>query len=89
MSCGNPHETPCVEVRSLMYLYIDNEIDARHEVLISTHLIECQPCDDVYAVERAFRAKVQRACACEPAPQALRMQITTQISQLRIEYRSE
>lgn len=89
MSCGNPHETPCVEVRSLMYLYIDNEIDQTHYVQVTTHLVECAPCDDIYAAERALRAKVLRACQCEPAPDELRVQITTRIQQLRIEYRSE
>lgn len=89
MSCGNAHDMPCVEVRSLMYLYIDNELDEVHYLRITTHLTECSPCDEIVTAERAMIALVGRSCQCEPAPEELRMKIVTQISQLRIEYRSE
>ena len=43
MSCGNHHDVPCVEVLSLMWVYIDNEIDDSHRVEVTVHLQECPP----------------------------------------------
>lgn len=89
MSCGNPHEMPCVEVRSMMYLYIDNEVDEMHYLSITTHLTECPPCEEIITAERSMLALVKRSCVCPPAPEELRVKIVSQISQLRIEYRTE
>ncbi|MSV75086.1 MAG: mycothiol system anti-sigma-R factor, partial [Actinobacteria bacterium] len=35
MSCGNPHATPCTEVLSLLYVYIDEEIDEVHRIEVT------------------------------------------------------
>jgi len=32
MSCGNPHNIPCNDVAQVLLLFIDNEIDALHEL---------------------------------------------------------
>lgn len=84
MSCGGPHETPCSEVLSLVFLYIDNEIDEQREVTVSTHLRECPPCEGEYAIERRVRTLVQRGCRGEGAPEAVRQRIITEIRQISI-----
>lgn len=89
MSCGNPHEMPCIEVRSMMALYIDNELEHVEIIRITGHLTECPPCDELFVAERSFRALVQRSCQCGPAPEELRVSITAKIQQLRIEPRTE
>ena len=32
MSCGNPHDLPCNDVAQVLLLFIDNEINALHEL---------------------------------------------------------
>jgi mycothiol system anti-sigma-R factor len=86
MSCGSPHQTPCVEVLQHIYAYIDGEVDGPVEVSITTHLRECPPCLQHFAVERAVKGLVRRSCACEQAPEELRTQIVTKIRQITITY---
>jgi mycothiol system anti-sigma-R factor len=78
MSCGNPHETPCTEVLDAVYSYLDGEIDDHQRALIVQHLDECGPC----------LQQLHRSCACESAPEQLRVQIVTRIRQVSVTYHS-
>jgi mycothiol system anti-sigma-R factor len=89
MSCGNPHETPCTEVLSLVYVFIDGEIDAPHQVEVTAHLLKCPPCGEEYAVERKLKERVRQACECETIPDEVRMRIVAEIRQVSITYRYE
>ncbi len=86
MSCGNPHETACTEVLSLVYVYIDDEIDEVRRVQVTTHLQECPPCVTQFRIEERIRERVKRACGCEPTAE-VRARIITQFRS--ITYRSE
>lgn len=88
MSCGQPHETDCSEVLSMVYDFLDGEIDAEQHDRIAQHLDECGPCLRQYGLEQAVKALVHRSCACEHAPERLRVQIVTRIRQISITYRS-
>ena len=88
MSCGQPHETDCTEVLSMVYDFLDGEIDAEERARIAQHLDECSPCLRQYGLEQAVKALVHRSCACEHAPERLRVQIVTRIRQISITYRS-
>lgn len=88
MSCGNPHEMPCSDVDALVYAFLDGEATDADRVRIAHHLEECPPCLRQYALERAVKALVSRSCACEHAPEHLRVQIVTRIRQISITYRS-
>ena len=79
MSCGNPHATPCTEVLSLVYVYIDNECSAVQHVEVTAHLEECGPCAEIVSVERVIKARVKRSCECTEAPETLRTSIVTSI----------
>jgi mycothiol system anti-sigma-R factor len=61
-------------------------VDGPVEVSITTHLRECPPCLQHFAVERAVKGLVRRSCACEQAPEELRTQIVTKIRQITITY---
>lgn len=89
MSCGKPHETPCTEVLSLIYVYLDDEIDEVRRVQITTHLGECPPCEEQFSIEVAFKRRIQQCCRSGPAPDDLRTRIVTQVSEWRVQYRSE
>lgn len=84
MSCGNAHAKPCNEVLSLVFLYIDDEIEESLRIEVSTHLDECSPCEGEYAIERRVRSLVQRCCRGDGAPDSVRESIITQIQQITI-----
>jgi len=65
MSCGRPHEVPCTQVLSLVYVYIDDEIDEVQRVQVTRHLGECGPCVEQFTIERRIRERVRSACGCE------------------------
>jgi mycothiol system anti-sigma-R factor len=88
VSCGNPHETDCSDVLDLVYAFLDGEIDDRDRSRIAHHLDECGPCLRQFALEQAVKSLVNRSCACEHAPDHLRVQIVTSIRQISITYRS-
>lgn len=87
MSCGNHHATPCSEVLSLVYVYIDDECDAVQGIQITTHLDECGPCAEIVRIERVIKARVKSSCDCTEAPETLRTSIVTSIRATY--YRSE
>jgi mycothiol system anti-sigma-R factor len=88
MSCGNPHETDCSEVLALVYGFLDDEVDVADRSRIAQHLDECSPCLRQFALEQAVKSLVNRSCACEQAPDRLRIQIVTRIRQISITYRT-
>ena len=89
MSCGNPHATPCTEVLSLLYVYIDDEIDEVHRIEVTTHLGECPPSVDSFTVERRLKTRLRDACMAEQVPDQVRSRIIAQIQQVSITYRYE
>ncbi len=89
MSCGNPHATPCTEVLSLLYVYIDEEIDEVHRIEVTTHLGECPLCAEHFTVERRMKERVRAACQAEQVPDQVRSRIIARIQQVSITYRYE
>lgn len=79
MSCGNHHATPCTQVQSLVYVYIDNEIDAVRRVEVTTHLQECPPCAEIFLYEETIKLRVSKCCGGTQAPESLRATVSTQI----------
>lgn len=75
MSCGQPHETPCVEVLASIYFIADGQSDlVPHVEAIEIHLGECPPCRAELEHERAMamllKDSLRRTCN-EKAPQEL------------------
>jgi len=78
VSCGKPHQTPCADVLSSLFVYIDQEIDEQHRLEIVAHLAECAPCEGQYSAQLQIAARVRRTHAIV-APVALRAAIIAQI----------
>lgn len=86
MSCGHPHSTPCQEVLSAVFLYLDHELEQSPQLqAIEVHLQECPPCGQQYEVERRLHELVVRCCAEVEAPEVLRQRVIQRITELRIE----
>lgn len=84
MSCGRHHDTPCSEVLSLTYVFIDGEIDEEHRMLVATHLTECPPCEGHFSIERRVQAMVRRCCETAAAPDSVRQRIVTELRQVTV-----
>ncbi|GDX31687.1 hypothetical protein LBMAG15_06210 [Actinomycetes bacterium] len=87
MSCGKPHETPCTEVISLTYVYIDGEIDEVHHLEVTRHLAECPPCSDLYAAEVLIKSMVKRSCSGAQITDDRRARIVAELHQISVTYR--
>jgi len=62
MSCGEIHETPCVDVLNAVDLLIDGEIEEASQVrAIEVHLQECPPCQSEMDHERADASDSSRS----------------------------
>jgi mycothiol system anti-sigma-R factor len=85
MSCGNPHDTDCVEVIGLVYLYLDGEIDDTHRAEVRTHLDECGPCLRQFGIEQEVKALVARCCGSDTAPEGLKQRLRMKLDEVRIE----
>lgn len=79
MSCGNPHAVSCSTILSMIYVFIDGELDEVHRVEVTTHLAECAPCEYQFAAEVNIKSLVRRSCLQETAPQQLRSAILARI----------
>lgn len=72
--------TDCAEVVLRLFEFVDNETGPVDRGRIQAHLDECGSCLAEYERDLLVKAIVRRACACEPAPAALRSQILTRIT---------
>ena len=89
MGCGDPHRTPCAEVRAFVYVYLDGEIDETHRVEVWAHLQECHPCAQEYSAEELLKERVGRSCRCDATPVHLRTRIISEIQRISVTYRSQ
>lgn len=81
----------CADVVLRLFEYVDNETVAADSTLIKAHLEECGSCLREYERDIILKALIRRACGWEPAPETLRTQIMTsitQVTQFRVERRS-
>jgi mycothiol system anti-sigma-R factor len=72
----------------MVYDFLDGETTDEDRSRIAQHLDECSPCLRQFGLEQAVKSLVHRSCACEHAPERLRVQIVTRIRQISITYRS-
>lgn len=74
----------CGDYVSQIYELLDGELDEDGRARLQAHLDECPPCLDEYELDRILKSLVQRSCACEHAPDALRSQILQRITAVRV-----
>jgi mycothiol system anti-sigma-R factor len=86
----SPESQPdCAEVVLRLFEYVDNEAAEDDGRRIQEHLDECGSCLREYERDVLVKALVRRACECEPAPEALRIQIMARITSVSVTtYRS-
>ena len=82
MSCGKPHETPCSEVLTRVYSYLDGELDQGGCVEVRQHLHECGPCLREYGLEEAVKKLVHKSCGSDPVPEDLRDKVLDRIQKV-------
>lgn len=86
MSCGSPHQTPCTEVLSAVFLYIDHEINDVEKVhAIEIHLEECPPCSESIGAEQRIRELLARCCGCDPTPDPVRERVLQRLTEIRFQ----
>ncbi|RNI21163.1 mycothiol system anti-sigma-R factor [Flexivirga caeni] len=74
----------CGDYLSRIYELLDGELDEAARTKLQAHLDECPPCLDEYQLDKLLKALVQRSCACEQAPDTLRVQIMQRIMTVRV-----
>jgi mycothiol system anti-sigma-R factor len=89
MSCGGPHEMPCTEVLSAVFLFIDHELEDSNRVsAIEIHLQECPPCHDSFGAEQRVRDLVARCCGGDATPEPLRQRVLERLTEIRFQLSS-
>ncbi|QQS00098.1 MAG: mycothiol system anti-sigma-R factor [Austwickia sp.] len=83
---AHPGPTDCSEVLLRVYEYIDDEMTAEDVARVRAHLDECGECMTAYERDLLLKALIRRSCACEPAPETLRLSIMTRITTVRVDY---
>ncbi|NEE02567.1 mycothiol system anti-sigma-R factor [Phytoactinopolyspora halotolerans] len=87
MSCDDD-DVDCGEVLDKVYAFLDRELDEDRTLTyaeIEAHLHDCGGCLSKYDLERAVRAVLARSCACEHAPEELRMKVLARIREVRVQ----
>ena len=85
MSCGKPHETPCSEVLSIVYQFLDGELTQADYTRVRQHLDECARCLQEYGLDQVIKSLVRRCCAHEVPPADLRQKVITRIHRIRLD----
>ena len=89
MSCGNHHATPCTEVLSMVYVYIDNECEEMKSFEVTTHLEECGPCLQEAGVYQEVKLLIARSCGGDPCPDDVRARVISRIRTVSVTWTTE
>jgi len=74
----------CSDVLDHINEYMDGEVSSADLASVREHLMACPPCLHQYEVQVALSALVRRCCQQDRAPEALRLRILTQITEVRL-----
>jgi Putative zinc-finger len=69
----------CAEVRKLVQLYIDSELDAKHSLEVEQHLESCLECAGLFDAEKKFDERLRRFLRKGPRTVSLWGKIESQI----------
>ena len=74
--CPGGEMIPCEQALSLVYDYLDGELDDVPAEQVRAHFEVCKRCDPHLRLEEAFKDALRRAAeGCEGAPPGLRQRI--------------
>lgn len=83
------NETDCTEALHRVFEYLDGEMAPDDSAKIAQHLSHCAACLRQYDLDTMVKALVKRSCACEPAPDHLRIMIASRITTIELTYADE
>ena len=72
---GNAEMISCEEALSVIYEFLDGELEEVSEQQVRAHFDVCQRCYPQLRLEEAFRAAIQKATRAEAAPPELKTRI--------------
>ncbi|KRE61245.1 mycothiol system anti-sigma-R factor [Nostocoides sp. Soil756] len=75
----------CSEVLHHIYEYLDGEMSPEDVKRVAGHLAECRPCLAEHDLDAAVKEVVRRSCVEQPAPAALRMQVVSRLTTIRMD----
>ncbi len=65
----------CSQIKKLLYLYLDGELDPGLNLEVEQHVLGCQECSDLLDEERRFLSLIESGCLREAAPEALKLKV--------------
>ncbi|KAF0243417.1 MAG: hypothetical protein FD180_3401 [Planctomycetota bacterium] len=72
----------CPEIRKLVHLFTDGELDPRANVDVLAHLNMCPPCNERFSDAKKFEDFLREKLRPQPAPPAVRVRIDSQLREL-------
>lgn len=82
MACAD--DPDCVETLEHLDELIDAAMTLERYQQLQRHLEECPPCLEQFVLYQDLRWKVADACGCQHAPEALRAQILSSITEVTV-----
>jgi mycothiol system anti-sigma-R factor len=80
-----PGGIDCEDVLHDVYLYLDDETNPELVSRIRQHLDGCGPCFRQFGLEQDLKSLIARRCGGDIAPEHLRANIRTRLTQVTIE----
>ncbi|GAA2963446.1 mycothiol system anti-sigma-R factor [Actinokineospora diospyrosa] len=80
-------KTPCSDVLSEVWLFLDSECDRDRRDALQQHLDECSPCLAQYGLSEQLKVLLARKCGGEQAPDEFRERVRASIRQTVIQHR--
>jgi mycothiol system anti-sigma-R factor len=80
-----PGGIDCDDVLNDVYLYLDDESNPALVSRIRQHLDDCGPCLRQYGLEQDVKSLIARCCGGDVAPEHVRTNIRTRLTQVTIE----
>ncbi|RZQ60725.1 mycothiol system anti-sigma-R factor [Amycolatopsis suaedae] len=77
--CDDSGKVNCEEALAEIYLLLDKECTAEHEVELRKHLDDCPPCLEEYGIDEQLKQLLARKCGGDQAPKDLKERLRASI----------
>ena len=65
----------CADIEKLLYPYLDGELDAKQNLDVEAHILDCQKCCDLLDEEKRFLSVIKNGCLPKDGPSALKAKL--------------
>jgi mycothiol system anti-sigma-R factor len=69
----------CTTALSMVYVFIDGELDEVHRIEVTAHIAQCAPCEVQFAAQINIQSRIRRSCSQDHAPAHVRTAILARI----------